>query len=216
MPQDPQALFDQTVLMMIEQSPIGSVPQTPSYQDSLSRLYASHQIYAHADHKGGHVTARSLGHAASFHAANLAELAAGQIGPEALEPNDPIFDRYVRSLPAPLRPRAEAFRTRAAGRPVHHRAKHFGSEKLPVPADAVHSLFLVPGAGPHPGLPGNYLYGTFLQGASNWSIQVHDSDDGAAVRHGLSLPDAVAKVSELLESAPFTLAELKDLGLHVV
>jgi len=216
MPQDPQALFDQTVLQMIEQSPIGSVPQTPSYQDALSRLYASHQVYVHADHKGGHVSARSLAHVPSFHAANLAELAAGRIAPEALEPNDPIFDRYVLSLPAALRPRAEGFRTKAAGRPVHHRAKHFGSEKLPVPHDAVHSLFLVPGAGPHPGLPGNYLYGTFLQGATNWSIQVHDSDDGAAVLHGLSLPAAAEKVMDLLSSAPFTLAELKDLGLHIV
>jgi hypothetical protein len=215
MPQDPQVLFDQTVLQMIEMSPTGSVPQTPSYQDSLSRLYASHQVYAHADHKGCHVTARSLGHSPSFHAANLAELAAGRIAPDALEPNDPIFDRYVLSLPAALRLRAEGFRTKAAGRPVHHRAKHFGSEKLPVAQDAVHSLFLVPGAGPHLGLPGNYLYGTFLQGASNWSIQVHDSDDGVAVLHGLSLPDAVAKVMELLESSPFTLAELKDLGLHL-
>ena len=58
MSHDPNAEFDQSVLDKIDLSPIGALPATPAYQDALKRLYASRQVYAHADHKGGHVTAR--------------------------------------------------------------------------------------------------------------------------------------------------------------
>jgi hypothetical protein len=218
MSQDPNAAFDHSVLDMIEHSPIGAVPVTPAYQDALKRLYASHQVYSHADHKGGHVTARSLARAPAFHAHNLAALAAGQIAPEALEPNTGIFDRYVQSLPTALRPRAESLRALVAGRPAHHRAKLIGNVKH-VAHDPIHTLFLVPGAGPHPGIPGNYLYGSVLQvstdATSPWMIQLHDSDDGGAKFEAPSLSEAFAKLQELLESAPFTMNELEALDFRL-
>ena len=99
MSQAPHAQFDEAVLDMIDRSPIGAVPTTPAYQDALVRLYAAHQVYASADHKDGHVTARSLASLPSFHAANLDELAAGKIRPEQLETNASIFDRYIHALP---------------------------------------------------------------------------------------------------------------------
>jgi hypothetical protein len=220
MSHDPNSQFDATVLDMIEHSPIGAVPMTPSYQDALKRLYAAHQVYADADHKGGHVTARSLGRRPSFHAANLGELVAGRIGPEALESNAGIFSRYVASLDAALRPRAEGFRERVVGRPVLHRAKHAGAEKLPVAHDLTHTLFLVPGTGPHPGIPGNYLYGSLLQAGTvahpgPWAVQVHDADDGVAVINVPEMAEALAKLEELIASAPFTLHELEDLGFSL-
>src|SRR6185312_8154487 len=98
MTSDPHAQFDHTILEMIEQSPIGAVPFTPAYRDALSRLYASHQVYASADHKGGHVTARSLAGAPPFFADNLADVIAGRTTPDSLEANAKIFDRYVHSL----------------------------------------------------------------------------------------------------------------------
>src|SRR3954470_2564219 len=107
MPSDPHAQFDQTVLEMIEHSPVGAVPHTPAYTDALSRLYASHQVYADADHKGGHVTVRSLATRPSFHANNLEAFIAGKIDTEALESNASIFDRYIQSLPAAQRAPAE-------------------------------------------------------------------------------------------------------------
>ena len=69
--------------------------------------------------------------------------------------------------------------------PVLHR-KHAGAEKAHAAHELAHSLFLVPGAGPHPGIPGNYLFGSVLQTGTQaapgaWAVQVHDSDDGAAV-----------------------------------
>ena len=100
---DPRAQFDQTVLEMIEHSPVGGVPFTPAYRDALTRLYASHQVYASADYKDGHVTARSLTKQPLFHADNLPDLMAGRIQPEALETNAKIFDRYVQILPAARR-----------------------------------------------------------------------------------------------------------------
>ena len=78
MSQSPNDQFDHTVLEMIERSPVGAVPGTPAYQDSLKRLYSSHQAYADADHKDGHVTARSLIGKPSFHAGNLEALVAGR------------------------------------------------------------------------------------------------------------------------------------------
>jgi len=214
MPQDPHAPFDQTVLDMIEHSPVGAVPFTPTYQDSLKRLYASHQIYASADHKDGHVTARSLARSPLFHAANFAALVAGSVEAAALESNSGIFDRYLSHLPDALRARAETFRLKVVGRPVHHR-KHGGAAEI---HDPVHSLFLLPGTGPHPGLPGNYLHGSLFEvagvpGASlHWAIQLHDADDGASIYAAATLGEALEKLQEVFASAPFHLSELAALG----
>ncbi len=214
MAHDPHEQFDHQVLDMIEHSPTGAVPGTPAYQDALKRLYASHQAYADADHKDGHVTARALTKLPVFHAANLEELIGRRIEPEHLERNSAIFDRYVQSLPADRRPRAEARRLGVAGKPVHHR-KHDGA---PV-HDLVHSLFLVPGAGPHPGLAGNYLYGSLYETGhadKPWAINVHDSDDGAAVCEAPDLAKALEKLQEVLASAPFNMDELETLEFRLV
>ncbi|HMD60363.1 MAG TPA: hypothetical protein VKG78_02975 [Opitutaceae bacterium] len=221
MPHDPNAQFDQTVLEMIEHSPGGSVPATPTYQDALARLHASHQVYAHADHKDGHVTVRSLAGAPRFHAGNLEALAAGWPDAGALESNASVFDRYVGSLPAALRGNAESHRARVVGRSVLHRAKHAGGEKLPVAHDLMHTLFLVPGAGPHPGLPGNYLHGCLLQAGpdgapGSWAVQIHDRDDGAAVVSAPTMRAAMEKLQEVLECAPFHMEELGALGFRLV
>ena len=221
MSQDPNAHIDQAVLDMIEHSPTGVVPSTPSYQDALNRLYASHQVYANADHKGGHATARSLARLPSFLAGNMAALVAGEIGPEALEANSSIFDRYVKSLPGDRRDRAGAYRTKVVGRPVLHRAKHVGAEKLQATQDLPHTLFLVPGAGPNPGLPGNYLYGSVLQttldaAPGSWAVQVHDSDDGAASFDAATMKEAFSKLHEVLDCAPFIMSELEALGFRLI
>ena len=214
MSQNPHAQFDETVMEMIEHSPVGAVPNTPSYQDALGRLYASHQVYASADHKGGHVTVRSLASRPCFHAGNLDALLAGAIDATALEPNASIFDRYVQSLPVDRRAKAESLRLLVAGRPAHHR-KHGGV----VTHDPVHSLFLVPGAGPHVGVPGNYLYGSALQLTaavdSAWALHLHDSDDGAAHFDTPSMADAFAKLQEAIASAPFHMSELGALGFKL-
>lgn len=220
MSQDPNAQLEQTVLEMIEHSPTGAVPGTPAYQDALKRLYAAHKVYADADHKDGYVTSRSLSRLPSFHAANLGALAAGTIAPEAVESNAAIFDRYVGSLQPALRPRAEACRVRVVGRPVLHRAKHLGSERLPVPHDLMHTIFLVPGTGPHPGLPGNYLHGSLVQAGSEgaqaaWAIHLHDRDDGGALIEVDAMGDALAKLQEVLECAPFNMNELGALGFRL-
>lgn len=217
MSQNPNSQFDQTVLDMIEHSPIGAVPVTPAYQDAIKRLYASHQAYPDADHKNGHVTARSLSKLPSFYAANLDAVAAGQVSVEELEPNAKIFDRYVQSLPAAFRARAEGFRLTVAGKVAHHRAKHGGEA---VHHDPVHTHFLVPGAGPHPGLPGNYLHGSAFQvgadaATSKWAVHVHDSDDGVALYDAPNMADALAKLQELLASAPFNMNELEALGFRL-
>ncbi|MEI7714316.1 MAG: hypothetical protein WCI94_23010, partial [Rhodospirillales bacterium] len=83
--------------------------------------------------------------------------------------------------------------------------------------DPAHSLFLVPGTGPHPGLLGNYLYGSVFEvlhpgAAESWTVQLHDSDDGAASFDAATLPEALAKLQEVLASAPFHLSELAALG----
>ena len=80
-------------------------------------------------------------------------------------------------------------------------------------------LALVPGAGPHPGLPGNYLHGAvFHVGADDatgsWVVHVHDSDDGAALCNVPKLPEALEKMSELIASAQFHLSELAALGFR--
>ena len=216
MSHNPHAQFDESVLDMIEHSPVGAVPITPSYQDALVRLYASHQIYADADHKGGHVTARSLARRPSFYAGNLDALGAGQIAAEELESNAAIFDRYVAALPADRRAKAEGVRLVVAGRPAHHR-KHGGV----VAHDPVHTLFLVPGAGPKVGLPGNYLSGSVLQlsldpAIPGWAIHLHDSDDGAAHFDATTMSAALEKFQEVLASAPFHMSEIAALGFRLV
>jgi hypothetical protein len=213
MAHNPNEHFDLAVLDLIDNSPTGSVPGTPSYQDALKRLYATHQAYADADHKDGHVTARALAKRPLFHASNLAELIARRIGSEHLEHNAAIFDRYVQSLPADRRTRAESRRLVVAGRPVHHR-KHDGT----IVHDLVHSLFLVPGAGPHPGLPGNYLYGSLYEtghAVTPWAIAIHDNDDGAAVYEAPDLNAALVKLQEVLASAPFNMNELETLEFRM-
>lgn len=212
---DPHAQFDHTVLDMIEHSPIGAVPVTPAYQDALGRLYATHQVYANADHKGGHVTVRSLTSAPSFFADNIGDFIAGAIDADGLESNASIYTRYVQSLPLDQQARAEAARVMVIGKPSHHRAKH-GT----VVHDPLHTLFLVPGAGPHPGLPGNYLHGAvFHVGADDatgaWVVHVHDSDDGAALFSAPTMPEALTKMQEAIDSAPFHLSELDALGFEM-
>lgn len=211
---DPNTEFDHAVLDKIEASPIGAVPGTPAYQDSLRRLYAAQQVYPSADHKGGHVTARSLISLPFFHANNLDAFIAGEINDEALEPNASIYDRYVQSLPLDLRSRAEAQRTMVIGKPILHRARH-GVQAV---HDPLHTLFLVPGAGPHPGLPGNYLHGAVFhvgdEATGNWVLHVHDREDGASLFGTPKLADALAKLEEVLASAPFHLNELDGLGFH--
>lgn len=214
MAHDPHEQFDHAVLDLIEHSPNGVVPHTPAYQDAIKRLYASHQAYASADHKDGHVTARSLSKLPLFHANNLDELVAGKIAAEALETNPSIYDRYVRSLPEARRAKAESFRVTAIGKAVHHRARQ-GHETF---HDPVHTLFLVPGAGPHPGLPGNYLHGSMFQvsaDATSWAVHVHDSDDGAALAEAPNLAAALACLQDVLASAPFHLSELAALGFRM-
>ena len=216
MSQNPHASVDQTVLDMIEHSPIGSVPHTPTYQDAVRRLYAAHKAYASADHKDGHVTVRSLALLPSFHANNLDALIAGKIDAEALETNASIFSRYVQSLPAAFQPKAEIHRIKVVGRPIHHR-KHHGAGEAPVIHDPVHSLFLTPGTGAHPGIPGNYLYGSVFEilhsGApATWVVQLHDNADGASSCETDTLAAALEKVQEALASAPFHLSELDALG----
>jgi hypothetical protein len=216
MPQDPRAHFDELTLETIEHSPIGAVPHTPSYVEALVRLYATRQVYPNADHRGGHVTARSLAGRPTFQANNLDALAAGQIEPTALEPNQGIFDRYLASLPAADRTRAGSHRLKVTGKPVHHR-KHHGPGAPPVHHDPVHSLFLVPGTGIHPGLPGNYLYGSLFESnleTGAWAVHLHDSEDGASFFDAPNLAEALAKVRELLESAPFHLGELEVFGFR--
>jgi hypothetical protein len=217
MSQNPHAQFDEVVLDMIERSPIGALPSTPSYQDALKRLYAANQVYASADHKDGHVTARALAAVPVFHASNLAELLAGKIDPEALESNASIFSRYVASLPPERRTKAESLRLVVAGRPAHHR-KHTGPTDGQI-HDPVHSLFLVPGTGPHHGLPGNYLFGSVLQLTAApdapWAVHLHDADDGAALFDAASMREAFSKLEEVLASAPFTMKELEGLGFRL-
>lgn len=212
---DPNAEFDHAVLDKIELSPIGAAPLTPAYQDALKRLYAAKQVYPSADHKGGHVTARSLTQLPFFHANNLDAFIAGEISDEAIEPNASIYDRYVAALPAPHRAKAEEYRLTVIGKAVHHRAK----AGQPIVHDPLHTLFLVPGAGPHPGLPGNYLHGSVFhvgdEATGSWVVHVHDREDGACVFSTPKLPGALEKLQEVLASAPFHLTELDGLGFKM-
>ncbi|MEN9840931.1 MAG: hypothetical protein RL376_731, partial [Verrucomicrobiota bacterium] len=153
MTSDPHAGVDLSVLDIIEHSPVGAVPHTPTYQDALRRLYAAHQVYASADFKDGHATARSVARQPAFQAANLAAVGSGQVPAGELEANGRIFDRYVASLPVARRSAAETHRVKAAGRPILHR-KGAGDAAAGASAhDPLLSLFLVPGSGPRLGLP---------------------------------------------------------------
>lgn len=212
---DPNAEFDHAVLDKIDASPVGAVPTTPAYQDALRRLYAAQQVYASADHKNGHVTARALTQLPSFHAENLEAFIAGEIDDTALETNAGIYERYVHSLPIDQRARAESLRLMVIGKAIHHRTKH-GVAAI---HDPLHTLFLVPGAGPHPGLPGNYLHGSVFhvgdEVTGSWVVQVHDADDGASEFSTPKLPGALEKLQEVLASAPFHLRELETLGFKM-
>jgi len=212
---DPNAEFDHALLDKIEASPIGAVASTPSYQDALKRLYAAHQVYPSADHKGGHVTARALANLPSFHAENLGAFMAGAFTEEQLESNASIYSRYVASLPVALRARAESLRSSVIGKPLLHRAKHGHSGVH----DPLHMLFLVPGAGPHPGLPGNYLHGAVFhvgdEATGSWVVHVHDVEDGASRYSAPELLETLAKLEEVLASAPFHLNELSGLGFQM-
>jgi len=213
MPQDPNAEFDQTVLEMIEHSPVGAVPRTTTHQDALKRLLSTQQVYASADFKDGFVTARSLAKLPLFYAENLDALIAGQITSDALEPNNSIFERYVQELPLDHRARAESKRLIVAGKPAHHRSKHDGA----VIHDPLHTLFLVPGVGKHPGLTGNYLYGFVDEMRdATWTVHLHDSDDDRAKFDAPTLNEALAKLQEVLASVPFHLSELEALGFTAV
>ena len=214
MPHHADEQFDHALLDLIEHSSTGAVPQTPTHQDALRRLIASHTVYSSAEHAGNYVTARSLSGLPSFSPNNLHALFTGEI--EAVESNASVFERYVHSLPAALQSHARSLLATVAGRPAKNRAKH----GMPAAHDPVHALFLVPGAGSHPGLPGNYLYGFLAEGhagatGTDWSLHLHDREDGEAVWHTADVKDAVAKLEELLESAPFHLRELEAFGFAV-
>ncbi len=210
---DPQAQFDETVMEMIEHSPTGAVPHTPSYDDAVKRLAQASKIYADADHKDGWVTARALAKRATFHATNWEEFVAGTISDVQLEPNASVFNRYLVSLSAEGQARAEGFRARVAGKPVMHRARAGA-----VFHDPIHALFLVPGSGPNRGLPGNYLHGSVIQlgeaATGTWAIDVHDADDDVVLFDAGTLKEAAEKLQEVLESAPFYLWELEGLGFR--
>jgi hypothetical protein len=205
-----------TVLDMIENSPVGAVPHTPTYQDALRKLHATHQVYSSADFKDGHVTVRSLTQLPLFYANNLDALIAGAIDIGELETNASIFDRYVQSLPEALREKAESRRLKVVGRAIHHR-KHHGPGEAPVVHDPVHSIFLVPGAGLHPGIAGNYLYGALnevLHGETpaTWNVQLQDSEDAVSTVEAASLAEALTALQDVIASAPFELSELAALG----
>lgn len=216
MSQDPRAQLEQTVLDVIEHSPVGAVPHTPTYQDALRRLRDTHQVYVSADHKNGYVTVRSLATAPVFYAQNFEAVKTGRAAVATLESEASIFSRYVKSLPAALQEKAEAHRAHVVARRTQHRARH-GVETA---HETAHTLVLVPGAGPNPGLPGNYLYGLAIQGGvkdapDGWSLQVHDGEDGVALCEVGSEAEALAKIEELVASAPFQLSELETLGFRM-
>ncbi len=216
MPLDSQAQFDQHLLEMIASNPTGAVPVTPAHQEALARLVSAHQVYPSADHKDGYVTMHTLAQLPCFHAENLEAVMMAEAEQSTLESDDRIYDRYVASLPAQRREAAEDLRGIAVGRKLLHRAKHDGT----VVHDPIHSLFLIPGAGPHPGLPGNYLHGSIFQDhlhdlARAWAVHLHDRDDGAATIEVPTRDAALEKLQELLASAPFQLSELDALGFQM-
>lgn len=213
MPQSQLTPLDQAVLDLIEHSPVGAVPRTPTYDESIHRLLQAQQVYHSSDHRDGFVTARSLARLPLFVPNGLLELAGHPDDLSLLESNNSVFDRYVASLPLGPRVKAEGFRLVVAGKPVLHRHKSGGT----LVRDPLHSIFLVPGAGPQPGLPGNYLRGILdelhdpVEGA-RWRIQIMDTDTDASVCVFDTLAGALARLEEVLGCAPFHLAELETLG----
>ena len=215
---DPMAQFDQQMLDVIEQSANGAVPRTPAHQDALRRLIESHQVYASADHVEGFVTMRALATQPIFYAQNLEAVLTGQAPVAELESDESIFNRYVESLPETLRPAAERTREVVVERRLQHRHKH-GIEEF---HDPLHSLLMMPGAGLHPGLPGNYLFGSLMQTSGtdedfsgDWAIHLHDRDDGAAFCEIKSVEAAWEKVLDVMASAPFLLSELDALDFKL-
>lgn len=216
MPHNAHTEFDQHVLDMIDASPVGGVPRTPAHQAALAHLIAAHQVYVSADHADGYVTVRSLATQPLFAAENLADIVTGALDRSTLESDNTIYDRYVASLPESLQPAAEAYRQHVVGRRRLHRTRADGVEIH----DPLHSLFLVPGGGLNPGLPGNYLFGALVEDEvdnpqSTWSLHLHDRLDGAASREGLTREAALASLDDLLASAPFLLSELEVLDYRL-
>ncbi|MCC5022993.1 MAG: hypothetical protein J6386_09470 [Candidatus Synoicihabitans palmerolidicus] len=212
----PQSQFELQVLDMIELSPTGEVPHTPAHRKALAHLISAHQVYASADHPDGFVTVRNLAEQPAFHAQNIEAVMAGSLSDTNLESDEGIYDRYLESLSEPLRDAATHFRQLAVGRRHLHRAKHNGSQVH----DPIHSLFLVPGGGPHPGLPGNYLHSSIFQDhlddlTGPWALHLHDRDDGAATIEVPSRDAALEKLQELLACAPFLLSELEALDFRL-
>lgn len=217
MPHNPHEEIDHAVLDMIDRSAVGAVPRTPTYDEAISRLLASRQIYHSSDHRNGYVTARSLATLPVFLPSGLEALSTA--GPEAsasVEASSGVYDRYASSLPAAAKARALELRATIVGKAVHHRPKAGGAAHA---RDPLHALFLVPGAGPQPGLPGNYLRGTLdeLPAASGatWRIQIMDTDTDASVWSTSDLGEAVARVAEVAACAPFHLDELAALGFEL-
>lgn len=162
------------------------------------------------------MTARALAKQPLFHAQNLDALLKGSIEVEALEPNGGIFDRYLHSLPAGLQARAATFREAVSGRPIHHRTK----AGVMLTRDPLNTIFLIPGAGLQPGLPGNYLYGGITEHHDEkhpqpWCVHVHDTSNDAALFDSSTLTEALEKVQELLASVPFHMNELEALGFRI-
>ena len=79
----------------------------------------------------------------------------------------------------------------------------------------------VPGSGPHPGVPGNYLHGSVVQAgadgaAGSWAVHLHDREDGASLYEARSMKEALEKLQEVIASAPFTMNELEGLGFRTM
>jgi hypothetical protein len=217
MASNPHAQIDQTVLDLIEHSSTGVVPHTPAYQDALVRLRAAHQVYVSADHKNGFVSVRSLAALPSFYAQNLESFLTGGCDVTALESEASIYSRYVKSLPVALHAAAEERRASVVAKRTQHRVKHGGE----VVQDPAHTIFLIPGAGPNPGLPGNYLYGSLLQTSldaaqGDWALHVHDREDGAALCTVGTQAAGFEKLQEVLASSPFLIGELESLGFEMI
>ncbi len=84
----------------------------------------------------------------------------------------------------------------------------------------MNSLFLVPGTGPHPGLPGNYLQGALLEimhpgAASTWKLELHDGETGVSSLAAPTMPEALTAMQDVISSAPFNLRELDALGFKL-
>ncbi len=215
---DPTAQFDEHVLAIIEQSPVGAAPRTPAHQDAIRRLQDSHQIYASADFGDGFTTVRTLANQPFFWAENLEGVLKGTVPVTALETDESIFDRYVASLPEALREAGEAARGLVVERRQQHRHRD-GEETV---HDPLHTLLLMPGVGLNPGIAGNYLFGSLLQTAGTdqdlsgpWAIHLHDRDDGAAICELATVAAALEKTEEVMVSAPFQMSELTALGFRL-